>query len=277
MASVIFRIIAIVAAAVAVYGWIETRGRIGALETVAADAKVAMHKAENDARRFSLEVTDLENALSSAEKKLDESESLTQQLKLKNSEDALRIKELNLAIVKARSENETLTARNQQLREETRKFIDDPNKSDSHIAELNTTIAELRNKITELEDFNVDLNDRISELSRNNWVRPRETASASNPPEQSSSIRSTQGISAPVKEILAGTILKIDHSRGLVIFNLGTSSGLTQGKEFELVKGFNKPIRIQIQSAQESVSVASFMPGENSRILSENDRIEVNR
>ena len=277
MASVIFRIIAIVAAAVAVYGWIETRGKIGALKTVAADAQVAMHKAENDARRFSLEVTDFENALTSAEKKLDESKSLTQQLKLKTSEDALKIKELNLAIAKTQSENDTLVAQNQQLREETRELIDNPNKSDNHIAELNTTIAELRNKVTELEDFNVDLNNRISELSRNNWVRPREIARAGATPQQSGSIRSSEGVSAPVKEILAGTILKIDHSRGLVIFNLGTSSGITPGKEFELVKGLNKPVRIQIQSAQERVSVASFMPGDNARILSENDRIEVNR
>ena len=277
MAFIIFRVIAIIALAVAIYGWVQTRGKIDGLEKEVAEAEASLEQAETRSEELDLEINMMNNKVSNIQSELSDAEKRTQKLKTQSSQRSLEIKNLKEEISLAQTENEKLNQQNKKLRQEIGSSINIAgDKYREEIEVLNTTINSLELKVETLQQKNRDLEDKVADLSnRADPSSESETDSTDLNTLYDFGITSTRGITKPVTTGQTASILKVDHRNSLVILDLSADEGYEKDMEISLLKGFDKPVRIRIQSAQNNFSIASILPGGSAKFFNTGDTVEI--
>jgi|GEM_PF-4497491 len=278
MASIILRVIAIVASVVAIYGWVATRGKIDSLEQEIAKAETNLNTSDTQTVELELEVHMLNNKVASVRSELADAETRTQKLKTQASQRTIEIKNLKETILLAQTDNEKLDEQNKRLRQEignTLNFTSDA--SAEELETLRLTINSLEAKVEILQQKNRETEDQMrdalakAENTANSQTRGSNVFSGSN----IFGLTSTLGITAPVADGQTASILRIDHDNGLVILNLGSDSGYSKDMEMSILKGFEKAVRIRIQSANDGFSIANVLPGSSASVLAAGDTVEI--
>ena len=274
--SLILRIVAILAAAAAVFLYVTSKGKLTEKQTALVKAKAATKETKS-------KLVTVNSKLSSAETKLS-----AERKSLANNKAKLE---------SVRSEmyaaQQDATGTKQQLEE-----------ANNAIADLETTASGLRENLVKSEKALIaanrdsefaELNDRIEEMAAANeslelkleaaekMSKSRQTTSPSSSGQtgaggyHSSFSPNTTPAVQPASVGAETTIASISGKDGIIVLNATAELGLSAGAQITLVRDFKALAKIQIIEVTETFAVAHLLPGASARSLSVGSTVKLLR
>ncbi len=136
-------------------------------------------------------------------------------------------------------------------------------------------LREQEDKIAELQQEVDSLKDQLAVAMRTATTQP----AVAGTPTSDIGTAATTAAAPTLASVERGTktsVIRVDHKNGLIILGLGTESGIQANSEFEIVKGFERPIRLHVQSTQPNFLIANILPGDgNPRAFSAGDEVQL--
>lgn len=207
--------------------------------------------------------TTLESDLEGKEFEIQQSLSRIARLEMEKSSLEKDLNEYIAALEESQATTAVLSARNDQLARESKRFTEELDQRvsteedlQSEIVRLNRAIAELRVKTVPLEEIG-SFEQKIANLE--STILQMQNSKRSFPGSSAQRATSFVGI-APLPRDLTGKILTVGPQSSFVILNLGYESGVRLEHSLAIRRGGEPIARIQITEVKENLSIARILP-----------------
>lgn len=266
--SLLLRVLAVLAAAVAIYGWVTTKGKIAEANQQVQQAKAEAVTARADAAEAMQKFKSTNTRASALDSDLADAKSRATSARSQLAQAQREISELKQQIQTGQSEIRALESQNTKLKEEiiAAKTEVPTTLSPEDTSEQQRQMDELRKEITNLR----------GQLSRAQTSAAATVAGAPGlmdaplPSESTPEGQATEAIAGSTTPRLSASgetaeILKADTKNGLVIISSGYNQGLQADMELGIAVGTSAPVRIRVSKIETDYSIANILPGEGPR------------
>ncbi len=278
--SWIFRVLALAGAGAAFYFYTATNGIVDVAKAQKAAEEIA-HTNTKATLKETTETLAMEKGnLEKAKEQLQTEQSKTSDAEAKADKALREMTALESDKKKAESERKQLSQKvaelNKELAEEKNK---QPEVSPEEYKAAKTQITELEGKLAKVNEELEVAKDTIKKS-----VPPNTLASATKPKAVKTSNTEAMpvGKSTEAKEAnapllgVASKILAIQHDIGMVVVEIGSSKGVTEGAILTITVGNRLMAKIQVTRVMDEQSIGIIMPGQGAPLLlRDNDAINI--
>lgn len=260
--SIALRILAIIGAAAAAYGWYATKGKVQEAEQKTDAVRAQVSEVESQLGDKDNEITGLRGNVRELENQLADEKNRSTNFRTQYSQAQREISNMREDTDEVKKEYSDLERRHDQLKRE----LIELNTSRPTTATVDTAqLTEYEDRIAGLQSELRDTKDKLTALQ----LRAGANATADTNEDGTPAM-------AQVDEQKA-SILRSDPGKGIIVISRGQVDGLQRQMEFNIAKGLSRPVRVKVGTVAPTYSVAYIMPGQDPSHLQAGDEVSLSQ